>query len=552
MTVRRALISVFDKTGVVDFARGLTELGVEIISTGGTARVLKESGLPVTPVSEVTGFPEILGGRVKTLHPKVHGGILALRSEDHMRQLAENGIAPIDLVAVNLYPFRETVARPGVTLEEAVENIDIGGPAMVRAAAKNYRHVVVAVNPGRYGAILAALKEKGEVDKGLRLQLAREAFAHTAAYDAAIFDYLQSLECKWVQELECGPGQRLEGTQGQERELGCEQGQGLQGSQGDAAAEFPRELTVSFELAQTLRYGENPHQKAAFYKDSRLSGACVGNAIQLHGKELSYNNILDLNAALELVREFTEPAAVIIKHNNPCGAACAGDLCTAYERAFAGDPVSAFGGIVAFNRELDKDTAGEMVQTFLEAVIAPGYEEDALEILKKKEGLRVLKTDKLDRCPSDRLEMRKVRGGILVQEWDEEVLREDALKVVTKREPSREEMEELVFAMKIVKHVKSNAIVVTKDKQLIGVGAGQMNRVGAAKIALEQAGERSKGAVLASDAFFPFRDTLDEAAAAGISAVIQPGGSVKDKESIQAADEHGIAMVFTGMRHFKH
>lgn len=526
MALRSALISVSDKAGVVDFARGLAELGVEIISTGGTARVLKEAGLPVTLVSEVTGFPEILDGRVKTLHPKVHGGILALRNEDHLRQLAEHEIAPIDLVAVNLYPFKETVAKPGVTLEEAVENIDIGGPTMVRAAAKNYRHVVVAVNPSRYGNILAALQKKGEVDIKLRMELAQEAFAHTAAYDAAIFDYLQSLK--------------------------GEQVQGMEAEQEVVSVKFPRELTVSFELAQTLRYGENPHQKAAFYKDSRLYGACVGNAVKLAGKELSYNNILDVNAALELAREFTEPTAVIIKHNNPCGVASAGDLCTAYKKAFAGDPVSAFGGIVAFNRELDRDTANEMVKTFLEAVIAPGYQEGALEVLKKKKGLRVLETGRLASHLSDRFEMRKVRGGILVQEWDEEVLREDALRVVTKREPSREEMEELVFAMKIVKHVKSNAIVITKERQLIGVGAGQMNRVGAAKIALEQAGEKSKGAALASDAFFPFRDTLDEAAAAGVSAVIQPGGSVKDEESIQAADEHGMVMVFTGMRHFKH
>jgi phosphoribosylaminoimidazolecarboxamide formyltransferase/IMP cyclohydrolase len=513
LPVKRALISVSDKTGVVEFARGLTELGVEIISTGGTAGALREAGIPVVSVSDVTGFPEILDGRVKTLHPAVHGGILALRTDEHLKQIKEHGIAPVDLVAVNLYPFRETVARPGVTLAEAIENIDIGGPSMVRSAAKNYRYVLVVVNPARYGEILAALREGGPGEE-LRLSLAGEAFAHTAMYDTAIAAYFDGL---------VNPGEM-----------------------------FPRVFNISVERAQSLRYGENPHQKAAFYRDPAVSGPCAGNAVQLAGKELSYNNILDLNAALELVREFDRPAAVIIKHNNPCGCACAPEPAEAYRRALEADPVSAFGGIVAFNRPVDAATAEEMAEIFLEAVIAPGYDEEALAVLQKRAGLRVLATGDQACGSTDRLDMRKVNGGLLVQETDREVLRRPELKVVTRRQPDEEELAELIFAMTVVKHVKSNAIVVARGRRLIGVGAGQMNRVGSARIALEQAGTRAMGAVLASDAFFPFRDTVDEASRAGITAIIQPGGSVRDDESVQAADEHNLAMVFTGMRHFKH
>ncbi len=510
---RRALISVSDKTGVVEFAAGLVKLGFEVVSTGGTAKTLRESGLPVTHITDVTGFPEILDGRVKTLHPAVHGGILAKRTPDHAGQLEKQGIGLIDLVAVNLYPFRETVSRPGTDLEEAVENIDIGGPAMVRAAAKNHRYVLVVVNPERYGEVLRAL-ESGQVDYSFRLSLAREAFAHTAAYDAAIASYLEGRE--------------------------------------ERAGLFPGVWHRPFDLVQVLRYGENPHQQAAFYRDPAASGASVGTARQLAGKELSYNNILDLNAALELVREFKGPAAVIIKHNNPCGAACARDVGEAYRLAYEADPVSAFGGIVAFNRPVSGEAAGQMARIFLEAVIAPGFTREALEILGKKDAIRLLETGTLEGPAGDLLEVRKVNGGLLVQETDRKVLDKDRLEVVTSLKPDPEDLEELFFAMTVVKHVKSNAVVVTRNRQLIGVGAGQMNRVGSAGIALNQAGERARGAYLASDAFFPFADTVDLAARYGIKAIIQPGGSLRDRESVEAAEKHGIIMVFTGIRHFKH
>jgi len=513
VTVKRALISVSDKSGLVEFAGGLVEAGVEIVSTGGTARTMREAGIPVINVSDVTGFPEILDGRVKTLHPKVHGGILAMRTADHLAQLKEHDITPIDMVVVNLYPFRETVAKPGATLEEAVENIDIGGPAMVRAAAKNYRHVLVVVSPQRYPQVLSAVRE-GNISEEFRLELAQEAFAHTAAYDVAIAEYLAGLE---------------------EREH-----------------VFPNVWQRRFTLAQALRYGENPHQRAAFYRDPAASGASVGSAVQLHGKELSYNNILDLNSALETVREFSETSVVIVKHNNPCGAASAGKLVDAYRAAYEGDPVSAFGGIVACNATVDKATAEEMNKIFLEAVIAPDYTEEALAVLKRKENLRILRTGPLTGSRRGGFDLRAVNGGLLVQSTDRGVVDKEKMRVVTRREPNTEEMENLLFAMAVVKHVKSNAIVVAKHKKVLGVGAGQMNRVTAARIALEQAGPSARGAVLASDAFFPFPDTMEEAAKAGISAVIQPGGSLRDKESITVADDNDIAMVFTGMRHFRH
>lgn len=512
MQIKRAMISVSDKTGVVEFARGLAELGVEIVSTGGTAKTLREAGVPVTYISDVTGFPEILGGRVKTLHPNVHGGILALRNREHLGQLKEHNITPIDLVAVNLYPFRETIAKPGVTLADAVENIDIGGPTMVRSAAKNFENVLVVVNPARYMEVLDAMRGGG-AGSDLRMDLAREAFAHTSSYDAAITAYLEGITSK---EL------------------------------------FPPTMNTPVKRAQVLRYGENPHQQAAFYRDPSITGPCVGNAMQISGKELSYNNILDLNSAFELVREFSEPAAVIVKHNNPCGCACAGGPAEAYRKALEADPVSAYGGIAAYNCDVDAETAAEMAKIFLEAVIAPGYEEGALKILKAKANLRLLVTGELTGQTNDRLEVRKVNGGLLVQEADREVLRLPELKVVTKRQPTKEEMDGLIFAMTVVKHVKSNAIVITRERCLVGVGAGQMNRVGSARIATEQAGDKARGAVLGSDAFFPFNDTVLQAAKAGITAIIQPGGSIRDEESIKAADENGIAMVFTGMRHFKH
>lgn len=513
MAVKRALISVSNKAGVIEFARGLAELGVEIVSTGGTAKALREAGVPVTYISDVTGFPEILDGRVKTLHPAVHGGILALRTSEHLEQLAKHDITPIDLVAVNLYPFRETIAKAGVTLAEAIENIDIGGPTMLRSAAKNYENVLVIVNPQRYNEVLEALRQ-GEDGRELRMALAREAFAHTASYDTAITAYLSGL--------------------------------------GEGAELFPPTLGISLERAQVLRYGENPHQQASFYRDTTITGPCTGNAVQLWGKELSYNNILDINSAFELVREFIEPAAVIVKHNNPCGCAVSAQLKDAYLKALEGDPVSAYGGIIALNRVVDTATAQEMARLFVEAIIAPGYNDDALEILKKKANLRLLATGELTGQTSDRLDMRRVNGGLLVQEFDREVLKLPELKTVTKRIPSQDEMDELIFAMTVVKHVKSNAIVLTKGRQLIGVGAGQMNRVGSCRIALTQAGDKAAGAVMGSDAFFPFNDTVLEAAGAGIAAIIQPGGSIRDEESIKACDEHGMAMVFTGMRHFKH
>ncbi|MCL5289685.1 MAG: bifunctional phosphoribosylaminoimidazolecarboxamide formyltransferase/IMP cyclohydrolase, partial [Firmicutes bacterium] len=461
MKVKRALLSVSDKTGLVEFARGLSALGVEIVSTGGTAKTLREAGVPVVYISDVTGFPEILGGRVKTLHPNVHGGILALRNEDHLNQLQEHQITPIDLVVVNLYPFRQTIAKPGVTLADAIENIDIGGPAMVRAAAKNHAYVGIVVNPQHYGQVLAALEKDGELGADLRLDLAREAFAHTASYDTAIANYLNDV-------------------------LGTE--------------DFQPEFSLSLVKAQNLRYGENPHQKAAFYRDPAVTGPCIANAEQIHGKELSYNNILDANSALELVREFSDPCAVIIKHNNPCGTAMADSLVIAYKKAFATDPVSAFGGIVACNRTVDADTANEMSQIFLEAVVAPDFTVEALDILRKKTNLRLLKTGDLTGQTNDVLEVRKVNGGLLVQEADRVVANPDELKVVTERQPSAEELKEMLFAMAVVKHVKSNAIVLSKDGQVVGVGAGQMNRVGSARIAYEQAADKAQGAVLASDA----------------------------------------------------
>lgn len=510
---KRALISVSDKQGVVEFAAGLVKNGFEIVSTGGTSKTLKAAGVPVTYITEVTGFPEILDGRVKTLHPAVHGGILAKRTPEHKEQLDKQGIGFIDLVAVNLYPFKQTVSRSDVTLDEAIENIDIGGPTMVRSAAKNHRYVLVVVNPDRYDDVLKAL-ENGEVDYDFRLSLAKEAFAHTAVYDSTIASYLEGIAV--------------------------------------SESMFPQELVRPFDLVKVLRYGENPHQKAAFYRNAVVSGASVGTAKQLAGKELSYNNILDLNASFELVREFSEPAVVIVKHNNPCGTACATDISTAYTLAYENDPVSAFGGIVACNRPVSGQAAEQMAKIFLEAIIAPGYSKEALEILSSRSGLRLLETTSIEEQPGDMLELRKVNGGLLVQEIDRKVVDREKIELVTSLKPDQDDLEELIFGMTVVKHVKSNAIVITRNKQLIGVGAGQMNRVGSAGIALNQAGERAQGAYLASDAFFPFSDTVELAARFGIKAIIQPGGSVRDEESIKAAEEKGIIMVLTRMRHFKH
>lgn len=514
--IKRALISVSDKTGLVEFAKGLYDMGVEILSTGGTARTLKEAGIMVTLVSDVTGFPEILDGRVKTLHPKIHGGLLALRDNPgHMKQIKELEIEPIDLVAINLYPFKQTIEKPGVSFEEAIENIDIGGPSMLRSAAKNHKDVVVVVDPGDYSLVLGKLREKN-IDEKFRRKLAYKVFEHTAHYDALISDYLKK------QTIDCA-----------EEEV------------------FPGNLTLAFEKVQDLRYGENPHQKAVFYGEIGRHAGTITGAKQLHGKELSFNNINDADAALKAVLEFDEPAAVGLKHTNPCGVARGKNIYEAYMKAYEADPVSIFGGIVALNRPVDKKTAQELIKIFLEIVIAPEFEPEALEVLKTKKNLRLLQLDMTKKVPLG-LDMKKVSGGLLVQEMDVIDFHKKDLKVVTKRTPSDREMADLLFGWKVVKHVKSNAIVLAKDLVTVGVGAGQVNRIWPTQQSITQAKEKAQGAILASDAFFPFSDVVEAAAAAGITAIIQPGGAMRDEESIKAADEHDIAMVFTNMRHFKH
>ncbi|MFN2389916.1 MAG: bifunctional phosphoribosylaminoimidazolecarboxamide formyltransferase/IMP cyclohydrolase [Actinomycetota bacterium] len=506
MTIHRALISVSDKEGVIELARGLTDAGVEIISSGGTATALESEGIPVLRVAEVTAAPEILGGRVKTLHPKIHGGILAdRRKTEHMEQLGEHGIEPIDLVVCNLYPFESTIAREDVTDDDAIEQIDIGGPAMVRAAAKNFHSVAVVVAPGRYAAVLDEIVATGEVSLDTRRSLAVDAFRHTASYDAAITRYLG----------------------------------------GDES--FPESLLFWYEKVADLRYGENPHQAAAFYKDPGPAAGLAG-AEQLHGKELSYNNLLDTDAAWALANDLEVPGAAIIKHSNPCGVAVAASMVDAYTRALECDPVSAFGGIVALNGPCDRDTAARIATVFTEVIIAPGYDAEALDLLTQKKNLRILRTS--DR-PTPRVAARTVAGGLLLQSADPPD-RADDVKVVTRSEPTEQQMRDLRFAWVVAKHVRSNAIVLAKDGVAVGVGAGQMNRLESTELAARRAGERALGSVCASDAFFPFRDGLDAAVAAGAVAVIQPGGSVRDDEVIAAADEHGIPMVFTGRRHFRH
>ncbi|RAK15081.1 phosphoribosylaminoimidazolecarboxamide formyltransferase/IMP cyclohydrolase [Anoxybacillus vitaminiphilus] len=508
----RALLSVSNKEGIVSFAKQLAELGVEMISTGGTKKVLEEHGIPVISISEVTGFPEILDGRVKTLHPMIHGGLLAIREdENHRKQLEQHQITPIDLVVVNLYPFQQTIAKSDVTFAEAIENIDIGGPTMLRAAAKNHQYVTVIVDPADYEPVLRELKENGAVSKATNLRLAAKVFRHTAAYDAMIAEYLTNI----------------------------------------AGEQYPESLTITFEKKQDLRYGENPHQSAAFYKKPLGSSFSIAAATQLHGKELSYNNINDANAALQIVKEFTEPAAVAVKHMNPCGVGVGGNIYEAFTRAYEADPTSIFGGIVALNREVDRDTALKMHEIFLEIVIAPSFSDEALEILTQKKNIRLLTVDFAAEKKKETF-MVSVQGGLLVQDEDIYTLDDANITIPTKREPTEKEWEDLKLAWKVVKHVKSNAIVLAKDHMTVGVGAGQMNRVGAAKIAIEQAGEKAKGAALASDAFFPMDDTVEAAAKAGVTAIIQPGGSIRDADSIKKADEYGIAMVFTGVRHFKH
>ncbi|MEJ2760423.1 MAG: bifunctional phosphoribosylaminoimidazolecarboxamide formyltransferase/IMP cyclohydrolase [Gammaproteobacteria bacterium] len=517
--VKRALISVSDKTGIVDFCTELVQLGVDILSTGGTARLLRDNGLTVTDISEYTGFPEIMDGRVKTLHPKVHGALLGRRGRDDA-VMAEHGITPIDLVVVNLYPFEATVSRPECTLAEAVENIDIGGPTMLRAAAKNYPYVGVVVDAGDYPRVLEELRDNGgELTDATRFYLARRVFAHTAAYDAAVSNYLGS----------------------------------FRDDSGYLA--YPETYTMQFRKAQDLRYGENPHQSAAFYRQPGAPAGTLASASQHQGKELSYNNIADTDAALECVLSFAEPACVIVKHANPCGVARAEGILDAYEKAYATDPVSAFGGIVAFNRELDAETARAIVgRQFVEVIIAPGVAAAALEVTAEKQGIRVLSTGKR-REVIQALDLKRVSGGLLIQDADTGMVGEADLKVVTKRAPDARQLADLLFAWRVVKYVKSNAIVYARDLRTIGIGAGQMSRVYSARIAAIKAGDEGlevAGSVMASDAFFPFRDGIDSAAEVGVEAVIQPGGSIRDEEVIAAADEHGMAMVFTGMRHFRH
>ncbi len=513
---RRAILSVSDKTGIVEFAKDLVELGFEILSTGGTAKVLQEAGVPVTGVSEVTGFPECLDGRVKTLHPMIHAGILAMRGKpEHMEQLEKLGVTPIDVVAINLYPFKQTILKEGVTLEDAIENIDIGGPTMIRAAAKNWQDVAVVVDPADYGAVVEELKG-GQVSRETKFRLAYKVFEHTSSYDTLIAAYLR-------------------------KQLG--------------GPLFPQELSLTYEKVQEMRYGENPHQKAAFYREVGAPSNSLAAATQLHGKELSYNNINDANGALDLLKEFgpETPCAIGVKHANPCGVGLGETLHEAYMRAYEADPVSIFGGIVALNRPVDLATAQEMAKIFLEIIIAPAFEPDALELLSKKKNIRLLQ---LPDCaqPNEKglLDMKRVVGGLLVQELDTELLHEEELKVVTDRAPTEAELQQLKLAWRVVKHTKSNGIVLFKDHATTGVGPGQTNRITALELAIKYAGDKAAGSVMASDAFFPFDDCVEAAHKAGITAIIQPGGSIRDEDSIKKCNEYGIAMVFTGMRHFKH
>ncbi len=545
--IRRALLSVSDKTGIVELAKALATFNVELISTGHTRKALTEAGLQVRDISDVTGFPEMLGGRVKTLHPRVHGGILAVRDDkQHMETLKSHNIDPIDLVVCNLYPFRATVSRSGSTHEEIIENIDIGGPTLIRAAAKNFKDVAVVTDPGQYAGVIAEMRAN---DGGLTLitreQLACEAFSLTAGYDSAVSAYFVG---RLEQEAREGPqnpflNRWLGGTSFYHR-----------------GGPLPSNLSLYMERRMALRYGENPHQQAAFYVEPGVQRPCVATAEALHGKELSFNNILDLDSALNLVREFTEPAAVVIKHNNPCGAAVGMTLEEAFRKAYEGDPLSAYGGVLAFNRAVDEATAYQITEPkrFIECIIAPEFSDEAFELLTNrptwKKSVRLLRTGDLtdDPARAQALDFRCVDGGFLVQGRDRIVNDFAAMQVPTKRRPTEQEMADLRFAWVVCKHVKSNAIVLAKDGMLVGVGAGQMSRVDSVHMAVRKAGERSTGSVLASDAFFPFRDNIDEAAKAGITAVVQPGGSMRDQDSIQACDEHGLAMVLTGVRHFRH
>jgi phosphoribosylaminoimidazolecarboxamide formyltransferase/IMP cyclohydrolase len=524
--IKRALISVSDKSGIVEFARELADKGVEILSTGGTCKLLADNSIKVTEVSDYTGFPEMMDGRVKTLHPKVHGGILARRGIDEA-VMADNGIEAIDMVVVNLYPFAETVARPDCTLEDAIENIDIGGPTMVRAAAKNHKDVAIVVNASDYARILDEMNQNnGSLVYKTRFDLAIAAYEHTAQYDGMIANYFGTMVPSYGENKE-----------------------------GDEESKFPRTFNQQFQKKQDMRYGENSHQSAAFYVENDIQEASVSTATQLQGKALSYNNIADTDSALECVKEFAEPACVIVKHANPCGVAIAGSILDAYEGAYKTDPTSAFGGIIAFNRELDAATAEAIVsRQFVEVIIAPKVSPEAALVVAQKKNLRLLECGEWSTKTTE-FEIKRVNGGLLVQDRDQGMVTLDDLKVVTKRQPTESEMNDLLFSWKVAKFVKSNAIVYVKNNETVGVGAGQMSRVYSAKIAGIKAADENlvvEGSVMASDAFFPFRDGIDAAAEAGISCVIQPGGSMRDNEVIEAADEHGMAMVFTGMRHFRH
>ena len=520
LPIRRALISVSDKTGIVDFARALVERGVEILSTGGTAKLLSGNGVPVIEVADYTGFPEMMDGRLKTLHPKIHGGLLGRRGEDDAA-MVEHGIPPIDLLVVNLYPFEATVAKPDCALADAIENIDIGGPAMLRAAAKNHAAVTVVVDAGNYAQVLSEMQaNQGAVSAATRFDLAVKVFEHTSRYDGAIANYLGLIQADGARDP------------------------------------FPRTCNLQFRKAQAMRYGENPHQKAAFYVEPEPAEACIATARQFQGKELSYNNVADTDAALECVKGFAAPACVIVKHANPCGVAVGATLLDAYDRAYKTDPTSAFGGIIAFNRPLDGETAKAIVdRQFVEVIIAPEVTREALAVTASKQNVRVLACGNWSAERAPGWDFKRVTGGLLVQDRDLGRAAPSELKVVTQRQPSDAEMADLLFAWQVVKFVKSNAIVYGKDGMILGVGAGQMSRVFSAHIAIMKAQEEKldlKGAAMASDAFFPFRDGIDLAAEHGITAVIEPGGSMRDAEVIAAADEHNMAMVFTGMRHFRH
>lgn len=515
--IKRALLSVSDKAGLTELARELHELGIELISTGGTAATIAAAGLPVKSVSDITGFPECLDGRVKTLHPRIHGGILAIRdNQEHMDKLAELDIETIDLIVINLYPFKATIQKPGVSFEECIENIDIGGPSMLRAAAKNHNDVTVLTDPADYKQVIDEIKTSGNTAQETRFYLARKVFEQTAAYDALIAAYF----------LRQSPA---------------------------AISGLPDQLTLTYDKVSELRYGENPHQRATFYQESLPAAGSLTRAKQLSGKELSYNNIADTDAAIALLKEFSDPTVVAIKHANPCGVGSSADLLSAWRKAYEADSVSIFGGIVALNRPVTLAVAEEMKPVFLEVIVAPSFDSDALELLSSKKNLRLLELPEVAQPIAEgSIMLKQVYGGLLIQDQDTSVLNSDEIGIPTATKPDEAMQADLVFAMKVVKHVKSNAIVLVKDQQTVGIGPGQPNRITSAQIAIKNAGDKAAGSILGSDAFFPFADTVEAAAEAGIKAIIQPGGSIRDQESIEACDKHGIAMLMTGIRHFRH